>query len=82
MPKAIALFSGGLDSTLAVLAVGRQGIDVQAVRFLTPFDPDISAGRPNAVSLQRNSGLLLPSTVLMKRFLISSKTLRMVTGKT
>ena len=44
MPKAIALFSGGLDSTLAVLAVGRQGIDVQAVRFLTPFDPDISAG--------------------------------------
>jgi len=43
MPKAIALFSGGLDSTLAVLAVGRQGIEVQAVRFLTPFDPDTSA---------------------------------------
>ena len=41
--KAIALFSGGLDSTLAVLAVRRWGIDVQAVRFLTPFDPDISA---------------------------------------
>ena len=40
MPKAIALFSGGLDSTLAVLAVMRQGIDVQAVRFLTPFDPE------------------------------------------
>jgi len=40
--KAIALFSGGLDSTLAVLAVGRQEIEVQAVRFLTPFDPDIS----------------------------------------
>ena len=43
MPKAIALFSGGLDSTLAVLAVMKQGIDVQAVRFLTPFDPDTSA---------------------------------------
>jgi tRNA-uridine 2-sulfurtransferase len=43
MPKAIALFSGGLDSTLAVLAVMKQGIDVHAVRFLTPFDPAISA---------------------------------------
>lgn len=43
MPKAIALFSGGLDSTLAVLAVMRQGIDVHAVRFLTPFDPDRTA---------------------------------------
>jgi hypothetical protein len=41
--KAIALFSGGLDSTLAVLAVMRQGINVQAVRFLTPFDPDRTA---------------------------------------
>jgi hypothetical protein len=48
--KAIALFSGGLDSTLAVLAVMRQGIDVKPVRFLTPFDPDRSAKNNGVVA--------------------------------
>jgi tRNA-specific 2-thiouridylase len=42
MPKAIALLSGGLDSTLAVLAIMRQGVDVTAVTFLTHFGCDIS----------------------------------------
>ncbi|MBI4689391.1 MAG: hypothetical protein HY754_03855 [Nitrospirae bacterium] len=42
MSKAIALFSGGLDSTLAILALLRQGIDVTAVTFLTHFGCDIS----------------------------------------
>lgn len=37
MPKAIALFSGGLDSTLAILTILRQGIDVTALTFLTHF---------------------------------------------
>ncbi|MDI6744221.1 MAG: hypothetical protein QMD07_02475 [Thermodesulfovibrionales bacterium] len=41
-PKAIALFSGGLDSTLAILTVLRQGIDVTAITFLTHFGCDIS----------------------------------------
>jgi tRNA-uridine 2-sulfurtransferase len=54
MPKAIALFSGGLDSTLAVLAVMKQGIDVHAVRFLTPFDPAISA----RASFSKKSGVV------------------------
>lgn len=40
MAKAIALLSGGLDSTLAVLAVIRQGIEVRAIKFQTPFDCD------------------------------------------
>lgn len=35
--KAVGLFSGGLDSNLAVLAVKRQGIDVTALRFGSPF---------------------------------------------
>ncbi|MEW6001462.1 MAG: hypothetical protein AB1638_02275 [Nitrospirota bacterium] len=35
--KAIALFSGGLDSTLAVLTILKQGIEVKAITFLTPF---------------------------------------------
>ncbi|MBI5196727.1 MAG: hypothetical protein HZA10_10460 [Nitrospirae bacterium] len=42
MSKAVALYSGGLDSTLAILAVMRQGIEVTAVTFLTHFGCDIS----------------------------------------
>lgn len=40
MPKAIALYSGGLDSTLAILVVMRKGIEVTAVNFLTGFGCD------------------------------------------
>jgi tRNA-specific 2-thiouridylase len=35
--KAIALLSGGLDSTLAVKLIRDQGIDVLAVNFFSPF---------------------------------------------
>lgn len=42
MPKAIALYSGGLDSTLAILVAMRLGIEVTAVTFLTNFGCDIS----------------------------------------
>ncbi len=35
--RAIALFSGGLDSILACRVIQAQNIDVQAVRFVTPF---------------------------------------------
>ena len=37
--KAVALLSGGLDSMLAILTVLRQGIAVNAIQFMTPFDP-------------------------------------------
>ncbi|SHJ07791.1 Thiamine biosynthesis protein (ThiI) [Malonomonas rubra DSM 5091] len=37
MAKALGLVSGGIDSTLAVLALQRQGIDVAGVAFVTPF---------------------------------------------
>lgn len=42
MSKAIALLSGGLDSTLAVLVLLKQGVDITAVTFLTNFGCDIS----------------------------------------
>ncbi|WP_457577950.1 thiamine biosynthesis protein [Desulfomarina sp.] len=35
--KALALFSGGLDSILATRLVMSQGIDVTAIQFVTPF---------------------------------------------
>lgn len=38
MAKAVALFSGGLDSTLAILTILQQGIEVTAVKFLTNFE--------------------------------------------
>ena len=41
-PKAVALFSGGLDSTLSVLTVLRHGVGVTALKFVTPFDHDIA----------------------------------------
>ena len=34
---ALALYSGGLDSTLACRVVGEQGLKVIAVKFVTPF---------------------------------------------
>lgn len=40
--KAIALYSGGLDSTLAILTVMRQGIEVKAVTFMNHFGCEIS----------------------------------------
>ena len=36
-PKAVALLSGGLDSTLAVKLMKEQGVDVKAVAIKTPF---------------------------------------------
>ncbi|MFH0785172.1 MAG: thiamine biosynthesis protein [Pseudomonadota bacterium] len=35
--KALALFSGGLDSILAVRLIMEQGVEVEAVQFVTPF---------------------------------------------
>lgn len=44
MAKAIALLSGGLDSTLAVLLLRRQGIEVTGVTFMTHFGCDMRDG--------------------------------------
>lgn len=37
MSKALGLISGGLDSTLAAMALMRQGVEVTGVSFVTPF---------------------------------------------
>jgi len=41
-PKAVALLSGGLDSTLAILVLLRLEINIKAITFLTHFGCDIS----------------------------------------
>ncbi|GAV23939.1 DUF814 domain-containing protein [Carboxydothermus pertinax] len=45
MVKALALFSGGLDSTLAIKLLLEQGIDVEAVNFTSPFCRCLSKGQ-------------------------------------
>jgi tRNA-specific 2-thiouridylase len=50
--KAVALFSGGLDSTLAILVMLRQNIDVLAITFLTDFGCDIG----DSSSCSKNPG--------------------------
>ncbi|MBU4128781.1 7-cyano-7-deazaguanine synthase, partial [bacterium] len=35
--KALALLSGGLDSTLAIKVMLEEGIEVEAINFITPF---------------------------------------------
>jgi len=43
MIKALGLFSGGLDSILAVKLIQSQGIEVKLVNFTTPFFPSKNA---------------------------------------
>ena len=48
---AIALFSGGLDSTLAIKLMQAQGIHVHAIHFTSPFfgvSPDADSGKYDA----------------------------------
>jgi tRNA-specific 2-thiouridylase len=46
--KALALFSGGLDSILAVKLILEQGIDVTAINFVSPFCLCEKGGAPEA----------------------------------
>lgn len=36
-PRALALLSGGLDSVLAIKLIQEQGVEVEAINFITPF---------------------------------------------
>jgi tRNA-specific 2-thiouridylase len=56
MARAVALFSGGLDSTLAILTILKQGIEVKAIKFLTPFDIVISQIPPYPPFLKGGGG--------------------------
>jgi tRNA U34 2-thiouridine synthase MnmA/TrmU len=40
--KAVALYSGGLDSTLAILVMQKQGVEVTAITFMNHFGCDVS----------------------------------------
>jgi len=58
--KAVGLFSGGLDSILAVLLVKEQDIEVLALNFVTPFTPESEDGcGAGMVELARRLGVEL-----------------------
>jgi tRNA-uridine 2-sulfurtransferase len=58
--KAVAMFSGGLDSALAVYLIKSQGIDITAVNFTSFFSPTGVASEDSQVSqLARHLGIPL-----------------------
>ena len=56
--KALALLSGGLDSTLAVKLIQEQGLDVMAVNFTLPFSL-YGKGECSVAELARQLGVPL-----------------------
>ncbi len=56
MSKALGLLSGGLDSSLAAMALKRQGIAVTCIAFVTPF---FGAGRARKAALAMDIPLLV-----------------------
>ena len=53
--KAVSLFSGGLDSQLAVCLIKEQGIEVIGLNFMTPF----FGGNPYVYKAARYLGIQL-----------------------
>jgi tRNA-specific 2-thiouridylase len=52
--KAVALYSGGLDSTLSIILMAKCGVDVEAVNFSTDLIPDKDT-MPFKARLQRDA---------------------------
>ncbi len=67
--KAIALFSGGLDSILAVLLIKQQGIDVDAINFITPFFKGEGAEKTAEILGIRLYKMVLPEDDYIKMLL-------------
>ena len=64
MVKALGLFSGGLDSVLAVKLIQKQGIEVRLVNFTTPF-----FSSKNARKMARQLKLKLKEVDVTKEYL-------------
>jgi tRNA-uridine 2-sulfurtransferase len=62
--KAVALFSGGLDSAVAIKLIQDQGIDVIALNFVSPFCTCQGKGGCSVAELARRNGI--PMKVMSK----------------
>ena len=67
--KAIALLSGGLDSTLAVKLILEQGIEVEAVNYVTPFCQCNRQGRCEALHVAERFGIPCRTVAVTDEFL-------------
>lgn len=70
--KALVLFSGGLDSILAVRLLQEQGIDVEAITFILPFTScsgDEKEGDCQAVQVARQLGIPISAIRFGSEFL-------------
>jgi len=67
-PRAIALLSGGLDSTLAVKLILDQGIEVEALNFVTPFCNCNRQGRCEAKHVAEGFGIPWKTIALTEEF--------------
>ncbi len=67
-PKAIALLSGGLDSTLAVRLILDQGIAVEALNFVTPFCTCNRRGRCEARHVAEEFGIPWKTIAITEEF--------------
>jgi tRNA-uridine 2-sulfurtransferase len=84
MAKAVALYSGGLDSILSILSVLKQGIEVNALKFITPFDchaPDGKSSQTDYASLAEGFGFRITFLSLDEVFLNMVKNPRHGYGK-
>ena len=67
-PKAIALLSGGLDSTMAVKLILDQGIEVEALNFVTPFCTCNRQGRCEARHVAEEFGIPWKTIAVTEEF--------------
>ncbi len=64
--KALALFSGGLDSILSIRLIQREGIEVEGLYFITPF---LSEKRERIEAIARDLSLNLQIIKLAKEYI-------------
>jgi len=69
--KALALFSGGLDSILAIKLVLEQGIDVEGINFVSPF----WSSKKNLESIKKINKVL---NIPLKTVILEDDYLRMI----
>ena len=84
MAKAVALFSGGLDSTLAILTILKQDIEVKALAFQTLFNTTITGRSLYAdddVSVSKEFGFDVQTRRLTDTFIDIVKNPRFGYGK-
>lgn len=69
--KAVALFSGGLDSTLAAKIMEQHGIDVIAVHFITPFCGKVNLEdcKEPQDTIAKEAGLKIVHELILKEYL-------------